>query len=159
MIIVASVSCIYGLGSPEDYEAMTLSLKSGEFQERSQILRRLVGIQYSRNDLGFTRGTFRVRGDVIEIIPAYGENIIRIELFGDEVEKIIEVDPLTGEILQNLDEIEIFPATHYITSEEKMKLAMVELRPSWRSACGSCGMKDSCWKRNVWNNGPGLTWK
>jgi excinuclease ABC subunit B len=124
VIIVASVSCIYGLGSPEDYEAMTLSLKSGEFKERSQILRRLVGIQYSRNDMGFTRGTFRVRGDVIEIIPVYGENIIRIELFGDEVEKIIEVDPLTGEVLQNLTEIMIYPATHYITSEEKMKIAM-----------------------------------
>ena len=88
---------------------LTLSLKSGEFQERDQILRRLVGIQYSRNDLGFTRGTFRVRGDVIEIIPVYGENIIRIELFGDEVEKIIEVDPVTGEVLQRLDEMAIFP--------------------------------------------------
>jgi excinuclease ABC subunit B len=124
VLIVASVSCIYGLGSPEDYEAMTFSLKPGEFKERSQILRRLVGIQYSRNDLGFTRGTFRVRGDVIEIIPAYGENVIRIELFGDEVEKIIEVDPLTGEILKNMNQVEIFPATHYITSEAKMKLAM-----------------------------------
>jgi excinuclease ABC subunit B len=124
VIIVASVSCIYGLGSPEDYEAMTLSLKPGEFRERNQILRRLVGIQYSRNEMGFTRGTFRVRGDVIEIIPVYGENIIRIELFGDEVEKIIEVDPLTGEVLQNLSEIMIYPATHYITSEEKLKIAM-----------------------------------
>jgi excinuclease ABC subunit B len=124
VIIVASVSCIYGLGSPEDYEAMTLSLKSGDFRERSQILRRLVGIHYSRNDLGFTRGTFRVRGDVIEIIPAYGENIIRIELFGDEVDKIIEIDPITGEVLQSLNEISIYPATHFITSEEKMKLAM-----------------------------------
>ncbi len=124
VIIVASVSCIYGLGSPEDYEAMTLSLKSGEFRDRNQILRRLVGIQYSRNDLGFTRGTFRVRGDVIEIIPVYGENIIRIELFGDEVERIIEVDPLTGEVLQNLEEVMIYPATHYITSEEKRKIAV-----------------------------------
>ncbi len=124
VIIVASVSCIYGLGDPEDYEAMTLSLKSGEFKDRNQILRRLVGIQYSRNDVGFSRGTFRVRGDVIEIIPVYGENIIRIELFGDEVEKIIEVDPLTGEVLQSLEEIMIYPATHYITSEEKLKLAM-----------------------------------
>ncbi|HEX3044348.1 MAG TPA: excinuclease ABC subunit UvrB [Bacillota bacterium] len=124
VIIVASVSCIYGLGSPEDYEAMTLSLKSGDFRERSQILRRLVGIHYSRNDLGFTRGTFRVRGDVIEIIPAYGENIIRIELFGDEVDKIIEIDPVTGEVLQSLNEISIYPATHFITSEEKMKVAM-----------------------------------
>jgi excinuclease ABC subunit B len=124
VIIVASVSCIYGLGSPEDYEALTLSLKSGEFKERNQLLRRLVGIQYSRNDLGFSRGTFRVRGDVIEIIPVYGENIIRIELFGDEVEKILEVDPVTGEILQKLDEVAIYPATHYITSEEKMKAAI-----------------------------------
>ncbi len=124
VIIVASVSCIYGLGSPEDYEAMTLSLKSGEFRDRNQILRRLVGIQYSRNDLGFTRGTFRVRGDVIEIIPVYGENIIRIELFGDEVDRIIEVDPLTGEVLQNLEEVMIYPATHYITSEEKRKIAV-----------------------------------
>ncbi len=124
VIIVASVSCIYGLGSPEDYEAMTLSLKSGEFKERNQILRRLVGIQYSRNDLGFTRGTFRVRGDVIEIIPVYGENIIRIELFGDEVERIIEMDPLTGEVLQSMEEVMIYPATHYITSEEKRKLAV-----------------------------------
>lgn len=124
VIIVASVSCIYGLGSPEDYEALTLSLKSGEFRERNQILRRLVGIQYSRNDIGFTRGTFRVRGDVIEIIPVYGESIIRIELFGDEVEKIIEVDPMTGEVLQNMEEVAIYPATHYITSQEKMKLAV-----------------------------------
>lgn len=127
VIIVASVSCIYGLGSPEDYEALTLSLKSGEFRERNQILRRLVGIQYSRNDIGFTRGTFRVRGDVIEIIPVYGENIIRIELFGDEVEKIIEVDPMTGEVIQNLEEVAIYPATHYITSEEKMKLALAAI--------------------------------
>ncbi len=127
VIIVASVSCIYGLGSPEDYEALTLSLKSGEFRERDQILRRLVGIQYSRNDLGFTRGTFRVRGDVIEIIPVYGESIIRIELFGDEVEKIIEVDPMTGEVIQNMEEVAIYPATHYITSAEKMKLAVTSI--------------------------------
>ncbi|MGD8401039.1 MAG: excinuclease ABC subunit UvrB [Bacillota bacterium] len=124
VIIVASVSCIYGLGSPEDYEALTLAIKSGDFRDRGQILRRLVGIQYNRNDVGFTRGTFRVRGDIIEVIPAYGENIIRIELFGDEVERIVEVDPLTGEVMAQMDEIKIFPATHYITSEEKMKIAI-----------------------------------
>ncbi|NLW48124.1 MAG: excinuclease ABC subunit UvrB [Firmicutes bacterium] len=127
VIIVASVSCIYGLGSPEDYEALTLSLKSGEFRERDQILRRLVGIQYSRNDIGFTRGTFRVRGDVIEIIPVYGESIIRIELFGDEIDKIIEIDPMTGEVIKSLEELSIYPATHYITSAEKMKLAVVSI--------------------------------
>ncbi len=133
VIIVASVSCIYGLGSPEDYESLTLSLKSGEFKERNQLLRRLVGIQYSRNDVGFSRGTFRVRGDVIEVIPIYGENIIRLELFGDEVEKIVEVDPVTGEILQNLEEVAIFPATHYITSEAKMKQAIVSIEEELES--------------------------
>ena len=124
VLIVASVSCIYGLGSPEDYQGMTLSLKHGDFRDRDKILRRLVGIQYSRNDIGFTRGTFRVRGDVIEIIPIYGETIIRIELFGDEVEKILEADPLTGEILGEKETITIYPGTHYITSEEKMKVAI-----------------------------------
>src|SRR5690606_3963525 len=94
---------------------------------RGQILRHLVGIQYSRNDVGFTRGTFRVRGDVIEIIPVYGESIIRIELFGDEVEKIIVVDPMTGEVIHSMEEVAIYPATHYITSEEKMKLAIVSI--------------------------------
>ncbi len=124
VLIVASVSCIYGLGSPEDYQGMTLSLKHGDFRDRDKILRRLVGIQYSRNDIGFTRGTFRVRGDVIEIIPIYGETVIRIELFGDEVEKILEADPLTGEILGEKETITIYPGTHYITSEEKMKVAI-----------------------------------
>ncbi len=136
VIIVASVSCIYGLGSPEDYESLTLSLKSGEFRERNQILRRLVGIQYSRNDIGFTRGTFRVRGDVIEIIPVYGESIIRIELFGDEVEKIIEVDPMTGEVIQNMEEVAIYPATHYITSEEKMQLAVTAIEAELEERLG-----------------------
>ncbi len=127
VIIVASVSCIYGLGSPEDYQGMTLSLKHGDFRDRDKILRRLVGIQYSRNDVGFTRGTFRVRGDVIEIIPIYGENAIRIELFGDEVERIVEVDTLTGEILGEKETITIYPATHYITTEEKLKRALVSI--------------------------------
>src|SRR5690554_970129 len=127
VLIVASVSCIYGLGSPEDYQGMTLSLAHGDLRNRDRLLRRLVGIQYSRNDLGFSRGTFRVRGDTIEIIPVYGENIIRIELFGDEVDRIIEVDPLTGEVLGKKESITIYPATHYITCEEKMKRAIVSI--------------------------------
>ena len=127
VIIVASVSCIYGLGSPEDYVGMTLSLQHGDFRDRDKILRRLVGIQYHRNDIGFTRGTFRVRGDVIEIIPVYNENIIRIELFGDEVDRILEIDPITGEILGELDQITIYPANHFVTSEEKMKRALVSI--------------------------------
>ena len=124
VLIVASVSCIYGLGSPEDYQGMTLSLKHGDTRNRDKILRRLVGIQYTRNDVGFTRGTFRVRGDVIEIIPVYGETVIRIELFGDEIDRILEVDPLTGEILGKIEQITIYPGTHYVTSEEKMKTAI-----------------------------------
>lgn len=127
VLIVASVSCIYGLGSPEDYKGMTLSLQHGDVRNRDKILRRLVGIQYSRNDLGFTRGTFRVRGDTIEIIPVYGENIIRIELFGDEIDRLIEVDSLTGEVLGEKETVTIYPATHYITSEEKMKRAIVAI--------------------------------
>jgi len=124
VIIVASVSCIYGLGTPEDYLGLTIALKNGDYHDRDLLLRRLVGIQYSRNDLGFTRGTFRVRGDVVEVIPAGGEEIIRIELFGDEVERIVRADPLTGEVLGQEDAATIYPASHYVTTEEKMKLAM-----------------------------------
>lgn len=127
VLIVASVSCIYGLGSPEDYKGMTLSLANGDLRDRDKILRRLVAIQYTRNDIGFKRGTFRVRGDVIEIIPVYGENIVRIELFGDEVERILEIDPLTGELLGQMETVVIYPATHYITTEEKMKLAIAAI--------------------------------
>ena len=106
---------------------MTLSLKHGDFRDRDNVLRRLVGIQYERNDIGFTRGTFRVRGDVIEIIPVYEENVIRIEFFGDEVDRILELDPLTGEIIGEKDSITIYPATHFITSEEKMKRAIASI--------------------------------
>lgn len=127
VLIVASVSCIYGLGSPEDYVGMTLSLKHGDFRDRDKILRRLVGIQYERNDIGFKRGTFRVRGDVIEIIPVYNENVIRIEFFGDEVDRILELDPITGEILGELETLTIYPATHFVTPEEKLKRAVASI--------------------------------
>lgn len=127
VIIVASVSCIYGLGSPEDYVGMTLSLKHGDFNDRDQLLRKLVGIQYARNDIGFTRGTFRVRGDCVEIVPVYEENVIRIEFFGDEVDRILELDPVTGEVLDVKDTITIYPATHFITSEDKMKRAIASI--------------------------------
>lgn len=127
VVIVASVSCIYGLGSPEDYTQMTFSLENGEFRDRDHILRRLVGIQYERNDIGFRRGTFRVRGDVIEVIPVNSETVIRIELFGDEIERILELDPLTGEILSSPEHVSIYPASHFITPEEKMKRAVVAI--------------------------------
>lgn len=124
VIIVASVSCIYGLGSPEDYVGMTFSIKNGEYRDRDHILRRLVGIQYERNDIGFRRGTFRVRGDVIEIIPVGSESVIRIELFGDEIERIQELDPITGEVLGQRDSLAIYPASHFITPEEKLRRAL-----------------------------------
>lgn len=124
VIIVASVSCIYGLGSPEDYMGMTLLLRNGEFRDRDHILRRLVGIQYERNDIGFARGTFRVRGDVIEVIPAYSDHVVRIELFGDEVDRILELDPITGELIKENEAITIYPASHYVTSDDKIKRAI-----------------------------------
>jgi excinuclease ABC subunit B len=125
VIIVASVSAIYGLGSPEDYQQMTLSLRVGQSQERDRIVRKLVDIQYARNDMDFHRGTFRVRGDVIEIYPvSSSERALRVEMFGDEIERIVEIDTLTGEILGRLRHVAIFPASHYVTEEEKMKKAI-----------------------------------
>ncbi len=124
VIIVASVSCIYGLGSPFDYENQMLSLRPGMEKPRKDILRRLVDIQYVRNDLAFERGTFRVRGDVIDIYPAGAESAVRVELFGDEVESIKEMNPVTGEILGIRNHIAIYPASHYVTSPEKMERAI-----------------------------------
>ena len=119
VIIVASVSCIYGLGSPEEYRELVLSLRVGMERPRNEILRKLVDIQYQRNDINFARGTFRVRGDVIEIFPASrGERAIRVELFGDEIERITEIDVLTGEIIGERDHVAIFPASHFVTQEE-----------------------------------------
>jgi len=125
VIIVASVSCIYGLGSPEEYRELVLSLRVGSERPRNEILHKLVDIQYQRNDINFTRGTFRVRGDVIEIFPAgSGERAIRVELFGDEIDRISEIDVLTGEILGERDHVAIFPASHFVTRQEKMKIAL-----------------------------------
>ncbi len=127
VVIVASVSCIFGLGSPDDYVGMTLSLKHGDFRDRDNILRRLVGVHYERNDVGFKRGTFRVRGDTIELYPAYSETLLRIEFFGDEVDRILEIDPVTGEVLGEPETVTIYPATHYVTTEEKLKRALVTI--------------------------------
>jgi excinuclease ABC subunit B len=128
VIVVASVSCIYGLGSPEEYRDQSLSLRLGQTVERDFILRRLTDIQYDRNDLNFTRGTFRVRGDVVEIFPAsYGEKAIRVELFGDEIERIVEVDTLTGEVLALRNHVMIFPASHYVTGKEVRERAIATI--------------------------------
>lgn len=125
VIVIASVSCIYGLGSPEEYRNMVLSLRKEMEIERNQLLHRLVDIQYERNDIDFKRGTFRVRGDVVEIFPvSRDEHCIRVELFGDEIDRIREVDALTGEILGERDHVAIFPASHFVTGEEKLNKAI-----------------------------------
>jgi excinuclease ABC subunit B len=142
VIVVASVSAIYGLGSPEEYREQVLMLRPGQEHDQRAILTRLVDMQYERNDVSFVRGKFRVRGDTIEVFPAYDEVGVRIELFGDEVERISQVDPLTGEILRDLDDLVVYPATHYVAGEERMKRAIATIeeelveRLAWFEAHG-----------------------
>ena len=125
VIIVASVSCIYGLGSPVDYQNMVISLRPGMIKDRDEVVAKLIEIQYDRNDMDFHRGTFRVRGDVLEVIPAYESDVaIRIEFFGDEVDRITEVDILTGEIKDELKHVAIFPASHYVVDKENINRAV-----------------------------------
>ncbi|HCU25295.1 MAG TPA: excinuclease ABC subunit B, partial [Deltaproteobacteria bacterium] len=129
VIIVASVSCIYGLGSPEAYHGLLVFLETGTSVIRNEMLKELTKIQYTRNDFDFHRGTFRVRGDVVEVFPAHEEDkAIRVEFFGDEIEQIHEIDPLSGKVLQRLDKIAIYPASHYVTWDDAMKRAVVEIR-------------------------------
>ena len=127
-IVVASVSCIYGLGSPLEYQDQLLVLRPGETHDQRHILKRLVDMQYERNDMNLVRGKFRVRGDTIEVHPAYDETVIRIELFGDEIERVLVVDPVTGEKITELEELIIFPATHYVAGEERLQAAMVRIQ-------------------------------
>ncbi|MDR7553978.1 MAG: excinuclease ABC subunit UvrB [Armatimonadota bacterium] len=127
VIVVASVSCIYGLGRPEDYKEVMLLVRRGERRTREELLRRLVDIQYERNDIDFARGRFRVRGDVIEVFPAYEERAVRIDLFGDEVERILELDPLTGEVLESKEAVAIWPARHWVTTEERLARALASI--------------------------------
>lgn len=128
VIIVASVSCIYGIGSVEDYSDLSLRITRGEIRRRDKLLRQLTDIQYRRNDVDFRRSTFRVRGDVVDIFPAGEEVAYRVEFFGDEVERITKLDPLTGEVLASLDELRVFPGSHYVTPQEKLKLAIEKIK-------------------------------
>src|SRR6266513_385747 len=134
-VIVASVSCIYGLGSPEAYYGMLLMLEKGQKISRDQIVSRLVEILYERNDTDFKRGTFRVRGDVIEVFPTYEDNAYRIELWGDEVESLAQIDPLLGQVKQTYDRLPIYPRTHYVMTPEMKERAMESIRAElewWR---------------------------
>jgi excinuclease ABC subunit B len=127
VLIVASVSCIYGLGSPEEYGEVVLTLKQGELRRRDKMLRHLAEIQYERNDTNFVRGKFRVRGDVLEIFPSYEDLAVRIEFFGDEIERMVEIDPLTGEILGQRQRLDIYPAKHWVTTKERLQRAIASI--------------------------------
>jgi excinuclease ABC subunit B len=128
IVIVASVSCIYGLGAPEEYRSFVLTIESNKRYKRNKLVRHLVDMQYERNDYDFTRGRFRIRGDTLEIQPAYEETALRIEFWGDEIERIVEVDPLTGEVLAHRDQVDIYPAKHFVTSYDKLVAAIEDIK-------------------------------
>ena len=127
VLIVASVSCIYGLGAPEEYQSFVVSLSKGEHNNRTKLIRRLIDQQYERNDMDLSRGKFRVRGDTLEILPAYEDVALQVQFWGDEVERIIEVDPLTGEVFGERESVEIYPAKHFVTSQEKLLLGIRDI--------------------------------
>src|SRR3982750_3645918 len=124
VIVVASVSCIYGLGTPQEYVDRMVKLKVGDTIERDKLLRKLVDVQYTRNDLAFTRGTFRVRGDTVEVFPVYEELAVRVEMFGDEIERVMTLHLLTGEVIEEHNEVFVFPATHYVAAPARMERAV-----------------------------------
>jgi len=128
IVIVASVSCIYGLGAPEEYRSFVLTIERNKHYKRDKLIRHLVDMQYERNDYDFTRGRFRIRGDTLEIQPAYEETALRIEFWGDEIERIVEVDPLTGEVLAHRDQVDIYPAKHFVTSHDKLMAAIEDIK-------------------------------
>jgi excinuclease ABC subunit B len=144
VIIVASVSCIYGIGSVEDYNGLSIDVHRGERRIRDKFLRQLTDIQYQRNDIDFHRSTFRVRGDVVDVFPAGEELAYRMEFFGDEVDRITKIDPLTGEILANLESYKIFPGSHYVTPQQKLH---------------SLNLKISFWRLSDSNSVQDLTWR
>lgn len=133
VIVVASISCIYGLGIPSEYLKAAIPLQMGKEVNQREILRDLVSVQYSRNDLELSRGRFRVRGDVLEIVPAYDDRIVRIEFFGDEIDAIRFVDPVTGEIIKSVEAINIYPARHFVTPEERLEVACNAIEQELRS--------------------------
>ncbi len=127
VVIIASVSCIYGLGEPEEYKSFVLTVESNKLYKRDKLVRRLIDMQYERNDYDFTRGRFRIRGDTLEIQPAYEETALRIEFWGDEIERIVEIEPLTGELLADRDQVDIYPAKHFVTSQDKLAAAVEDI--------------------------------
>ena len=127
VVIVASVSCIYGLGDPKDYQDMLVPIVRGARMDRDDLLRKLVDIQYDRRDMDLLRGTFRARGDVVEVVPAYEQTAYRVEMFGDQIEAILEIDPLTGEVRGEYDKVTIYPAKHFVMGQEKVERAVMSI--------------------------------
>ena len=161
MIIVASVSCIYALGDPEE-----CGQGHGRAEARASstganaLLRHLVSIHYERNDFDLKRGTFRVRGDTLEIVPAYGETAYRVGFWGDEIERITEIDPLTGEVLAELDELQIFPAKHFVTAGGQARAGPGRHRGRTGGAAGGAkGARRSCWRPSGWSSAPSTIWR
>ena len=148
VIVVSTVSCIYGLGTPQEYVDRMLRLKVGEEMDRDSVLRRLVEIQYTRNDLSFTRGTFRVRGDTLEIFPVYEEHAVRVEFFGDEIERLMTLHPVTGEVITEDNELYVFPATHYVAGPERMERAINGIEDELEEQLAAFERKASCWRRS-----------
>ena len=139
VVVVASVSCIYGLGTPQSYLDRSVELNVGDDVPRDGLLRLLVDVQYTRNDMSFTRGSFRVRGDTVEIIPSYEELAVRIEYFGDEIEALYYMHPLTGDVVRKVDSLRVFPATHYVAGPERMANAISTIETGTRGAAGRTG--------------------
>ena len=143
------MSAIYGLGGPEVYAKQSLILDVGEERDQRAILSRLVELSYERNDVAFTRNKFRVRGDTIEVFPAYEERAVRIQLFGDEVERIASVDPLTGEIVEEVERLVLFPASHYVTDDDQMRRRSRASKPSWPSGWSGWKTTTNCSRRSA----------
>ena len=159
-IIVSSVSCIYGLGSPEAYYGMLLLLEKGQHISRKDITRRLVEILYERNDNDFRRGTFRVRGDVIEVFPTYDENAYRIELFGDEIESLSQIDPLFGTVKQKYSRLPIYPKSHYVVQPERQAPKQsTRLSPSSTAGWRSSNRRAAWLRRSAFTSAPASIWK
>jgi excinuclease ABC subunit B len=157
VIVVASVSAIYALGSPDEWGKVILLLEVGQAIRRETVMRHLVSIYYDRNDLEFKRGTFRARGDTLEIRPAYTEDAFRISFWGDEIERITRIEPLTGEVLEVPSSIQVFPARHYVTSEENSDRQLLTSRRNWKRGYRNSMRRTNCSKPSAWSNGHATT--
>ncbi len=159
VIIVASVSCIYNLGSPEDYKEYLVYLQKGQTIDRDMVLKQLISIQYERNDYEFNRGKIRVRGDILEVFPAYRQDALRIEFFGDDIERITQIDPVSGNRIAELDKVAVYPAKHFIVSPPRLEKALVEIAEELKFRLTELNAQGKLVKPSVWGRAPNMTWK